>query len=251
MSTSRGRFRTGASGYQYDHWKGDFYPEELSKDEWFDHYASVFDCVEINNTFYNLPEAERFDRWRERAPEGFLYVLKYNQYATHRKRLKDPEQALGTFMERAERLRERLGPILVQLPPRWHADPQRLRAFLEAAPGERRWAIEFRDPDWLREEIYEILGEHDAALVIHDLIEDHPIETPASWTYLRYHGKDYSRGYTPQALTAWAERIAAWRAQGRDVYAFFNNDVGGHAPRDAQDLRRYVASAEERVKTGS
>jgi uncharacterized protein YecE (DUF72 family) len=248
---ARGAVRIGTSGYQYNEWRGGFYPEGLPKRKWFDHYAGVFDTVEINNTFYGLPETDRFDEWRERAPEGFLYALKYNRYATHRKRLRDPEGALGEFLPRAERLGSRLGPILVQLPPRWHADPERLRAFLEAAGSERRWAIEFRDPDWLRDEIYDLLHAHNAALVIHDLIEDHPIETPSMWVYLRFHGKDYAHGYSPQALTAWAERIASWRVEGRDVYAYFNNDVGGHAPRDAQDLRRHVSRALERAASGA
>jgi uncharacterized protein YecE (DUF72 family) len=236
----RGELRVGTSGYQYPHWAGDFYPDDLPGRRWFDHYAERFDSVEINNTFYRLPEPEVFDRWRERAPAGFRFALKYSRYATHLKHLKDPEEPLERFLERAERLGSRLGPILVQLPPHWRADPERLDAFLRLAPRRHRWAVELRDESWLRQEVYEVLRRRRAALVIHDLIDRHPDELTADWTYLRFHGRSYGGSYSHQALSARARCIRRWLRQGRDVYAYFNNDVGGHAPRNAAQLRRYV-----------
>jgi uncharacterized protein YecE (DUF72 family) len=241
VGRGRGELRVGTSGYQYRHWKGDFYPRELPVRSWFDHYTRCFDTVEINNTFYNLPEAEHFDAWREAAPPGFRFTLKYSRYGTHLKHLKDPEEPLARFVERAERLGERLGPILVQLPPHWGADPGRLDGFLSVAPRRRRFAVELRDPDWLRNEVFEVLRKRRAALVIHDMIEDHPVELTADWTYLRFHGRQYGGSYSPQALSGQARRIRRWLGQGLDVYAYFNNDRGGHAPRNAADLRRYVA----------
>lgn len=239
----RGELRIGTSGYQYTHWRGDFYPRDLAKRDWFAHYAEHFDSVEINNTFYRLPDAGVFEAWREQAPPSFRYALKYSRYATHLKHLIDPEEALERFLERAERLRSRLGPILVQLPPHWKADPERLDAFLRAAPRRHRWAVELRDPDWLRDEVYDVLRSRGAALVIHDLLDDHPRQLTADWTYLRFHGRRYGGSYSPQALSGQAGRIRHWLCEGRDVYAYFNNDRGGHAPRNAADLARYLEGA--------
>jgi uncharacterized protein YecE (DUF72 family) len=230
----------GTSGFQYRHWRSDFYPPDLPVREWLHHYTRHFDTVEINNTFYSLPEPESFDAWREVAPPGFRFSLKYSRYATHLKHLKDPEEPMERFLERAERLRAWLGPLLVQLPPHWGADPGRLDTFLEVVPRRRRVAVEVRNPDWLREEVYDILRHHRAALVIHDLIDDHPVELTAGWTYLRFHGRQYGGSYSPQALSGQARRIGRWLDEGRDVYAYFNNDRGSHAPRNAADLRRFV-----------
>jgi uncharacterized protein YecE (DUF72 family) len=212
----------------------------MPKKDWFSRYAELFDTVEINNTFYSLPRAKTFDSWRERAPEGFLYVLKFSRYGSHLKRLKSPADTIGKFLERATRLRSLLGPILVQLPPNWHADTARLDAFLEAAPKDRRWAVEFRDSDWLRPEIFDILKNHNAALCIHDMIEDHPVAITTGWVYLRFHGEKYGGSYSHQFLTARAECIEDWLDRGLDVFAFFNNDAHGYAVENARDLRRYV-----------
>lgn len=237
-----GRLRVGTSGYHYEHWRGVFYPETLSPEAWFDHYATVFDTVEINNTFYRLPDVATFDAWCSRAPDGFLYALKFSRYGTHLKHLTEPRKVIRPFLRGARRLDDHLGPILLQLPPRWKADPTRLERFLDAAPKDLRWAVEFRDPSWLREDVYAVLHRAGAALCIHDMIEDHPRKFTTNWTYLRYHGRTYDGSYSTQKLSAEAARIARLLAEGTDVYAYFNNDVGGHAVRNARDLRRYVAS---------
>jgi uncharacterized protein YecE (DUF72 family) len=240
MARRRGKLRIGTSGYQYDDWRGLFYPEDLPKSAWFAYYAQRFDAVELNATFYRLPEAATFERWREAAPKGFCYALKFSRYGTHLKRLKEPADTIGLFIERARLLGPSLGPILVQLPPRWHVDPDRLDAFLEAAPKRYRWAVELRDPSWLCEDVYALLRKHGAALCVHDLIERHPRVRTADWVYLRFHGDEYTGSYSPQALSAAARRIRVHLADGHDVYAFFNNDIGGHAVRNAADLRRYA-----------
>jgi uncharacterized protein YecE (DUF72 family) len=183
--------RIGTSGYQYDHWQPVFYPEKLPKGKWFAYYAAHFDTVEINNTFYRLPAAGTVDQWHDRAPHGFCYALKFSRYGTHMKKLKDPADSIARFLDRAERLKSFLGPILVQLPPRWGVNPQRLAAFLEKAPRAHRWTVEFRQKDWLCDKVYRILQTHNAALCIHDMIEDHPRHLTADWTYLRFHGDRY------------------------------------------------------------
>ena len=187
-----------------------------------------------------MPAARTFDAWRSQAPGAFSFALKFSRYGSHLKRLRAPRGSIATFLERAKRLEDRLGPILVQLPPRWGANRERLAAFLAAAPREQPWAIEFRDPSWLCEPIYEVLREHNVALCIHDLIRDHPLELTADWVYLRFHGIRYGGSYAPRVLQAHARRIREWLRQGRDVFAYFNNDAHGHAVSNALDLRRFV-----------
>jgi uncharacterized protein YecE (DUF72 family) len=232
--------RIGTSGYQYEDWRGRLYPRELPRREWLAHYARRFDTVELNNTFYRLPEAETFAAWRARVPRGFCFALKFNRYGSHMKRLREPAATIGRFFERAQELGSALGPVLLQLPPRWHADPARLDGFLAASPRGVRWAVEFRDPSWLVEPVYAVLRRRRAALCIHDLLGDHPREVTARFVYLRFHGPVSRARYPRQRLAAEARRIRSWAARRLDVYAYFNNDAECHAVEDARDLRRYV-----------
>jgi uncharacterized protein YecE (DUF72 family) len=239
----RGDLRVGTSGYQYDHWRGRFYPDALAKKGWFGWYARHFDTVEINNTFYRLPEPPVFDEWRAVAPPGFRYALKYSRFATHMKKLKDPAEPLERFLSRAGRLGPLLGPVLVQLPPGWGPDVPRLDAFLAAAPRDVRWVIELRDPRWLRDDVFATLAQYGAALCVHDLLPDHPRPVTADFVYLRFHGPNagqahYEGAYDPARLRAEAAWIARERDAGRDVWAFFNNDDRAFAVANALELRR-------------
>ena len=173
--------RVGTSGFHYRHWRGDFYPEDLSSDGWLRHYAACFDTVEINNSFYQLPRATTFDTWRDTVPAGFCYALKFSRYGSHVKRLKHPRGVLRRFLGRAQRLKQSLGPILVQLPPTWAPHPDRLAAFLKEAPRRHRWVLEFRDRRWLCDEVFAILTAYGAALCVHDLIENHPRPVTTGW----------------------------------------------------------------------
>lgn len=240
----KGTLRIGTSGYQYDHWKGVFYPEDLPKKHWFEHYAGTFDSVEINNTFYNLPAEKTFDAWREAAPESFLYALKFSRFATHIKKLKDAEDPIGKFLAKAEKLGPSLGPILVQLPGKWKANPERLASFLEKAPSDHRWTVELRDESWFCDEVYQVLEQYNAALCMHDMVEDHPERFTADWTYLRYHGEHYAGSYSDDYLRSQADRIRGYLDDGHDVYAYFNNDESGHAVSNALDLRGYVEGSQ-------
>lgn len=235
----RGRLRVGTSGYEYEHWRGVFYPAGLSKRERFSFYAGRFDSVEINNTFYRLPSVETFERWREQAPPGFVYSLKFSRYATHMKRLRDPDGPIESFLDRSRHLGVHHGPILVQLPHTFRGNPGRLERFLEVAPKAYRWAFELRHDSWFCDEIYEILRGHDAALVTHDALRSHPRKITASWHYQRFHGGADER-FSRQHLVAEARRVREELAAGRDAWVFFNNDEEGHAVMDARDFRRYV-----------
>jgi uncharacterized protein YecE (DUF72 family) len=240
--------RVGCSGYDYEGWRGVFYPEDLARSRWLEWYASVFDTVELNSTFYRLPTPETVDAWRTRVPDTFVFAMKLSRYGTHRKRLGEPESWLPAFVERAERLGDRLGPILVQLPPRWKADPSRLEHFLQvaqAAGRPHRWAVEVRDPRWLCDAVFDVLTRHGAALCIHDLLPDHPRVLTTNWVYLRFHGPStrapYASAYSARALSGAARRIKEDLRSGRDVFAFFNNDFEGRATHDARTLVRYLA----------
>ncbi len=243
MRSRRGRCQIGTSGYQYDHWRGAFYPETLATRDWLAYYANHFETVEINSTFYRLPSAATVKAWRKAAGAGFCFALKFSRYGTHLKHLLDPQQPIAAFLDRAQQLGSSLGPILVQLPPRWAPNVERLGRFLEVAPRRLRWAFEFRDPRWLCEPVFRLLREQGAALCVHDLIAKHPREITTNWIYLRFHGDQYAGSYTQQFLTAEARRLEAYRARGLDVYVYFNNDLGGHAVRNALDLKRYVQNA--------
>jgi len=242
-----GTARVGCSGWQYKHWRAEFYPAELPVGSWFEHYASVFDTVEINNSFYRLPERETFAAWRRRAPTRFLFAVKASRYLTHMKKLKDPEEPLHRFFTRVRALGKRLGPVLYQLPPGWKLDQSRLEHFLHALPRGVRHVLEFRDPSWYAAEVLSLLERHGVALCLHDMAGSATgRERVGPFVYVRFHGAGgtYSGSYPDDRLRGWADWLHTQRVAGVDVFAYFNNDVGGHAPRNAVTLRR---SLEERV----
>ena len=243
MPRAPGRFRVGCSGWQYLHWRGSFYPRDLAVGLFLEHYASVFETVEVNNSFYRLPEASTFEAWKERVPSDFLFAVKASRYLTHMKKLKGPEEPLSRFFERARSLGRKLGPVLYQLPPRWPKNIDRLEEFLAALPKRRRHVVEFREPSWYAEDTYRALEQAGITLCLHDL---HGSEAPkrfvGPFVYVRFHGsgKKYGGRYPDSAVGEWAERLAGQVRRGRDVYAYFNNDWGGHAPRDAVRLREAI-----------
>jgi uncharacterized protein YecE (DUF72 family) len=236
--------RVGCSGWQYRHWRGLFYPAALPQSRWFDYYAGKFDTVEINNTFYRLPEASTFTAWGRRAPRGFLYAVKASRYLTHMKKLKDPAEPLERFFTRARRLERTFGPVLYQLPPRWEVNLERLDLFLEALPRTRRHAIEFRDPSWYSDAVFARLERHKVALCLHDMHGSASGKVPVGpFVYVRFHGpQKYTGRYSDEALDDWAEWLAGRSRAGAPIYAYFNNDAGGHAPRDAARLRDAIAA---------
>ncbi len=237
----RGVVRVGCSGWVYRDWRGIVYPEHLPQRRWFEHYATLFDTVEINNTFYRLPPPETTEAWGAQAPPGFTYALKLGQFGSHRMKLRDSASWLPNHLDRVERLGPSLGPNLVQLPPRWRRDVARLDEFLTVAPRHIRWAVEVREPSWLHDEVYEVLARHGAALCLHDLLAHHPWVRTTDWTYVRFHGPEalvakYLGRYGGRRLWRAADRLGAWRDEGCDVYAYFNNDIHGHAVHDARWL---------------
>jgi uncharacterized protein YecE (DUF72 family) len=236
--------RVGCSGWQYRHWHGDFYPASLPSARWFEHYASRFDTVEVNNTFYRLPDGATFAAWRRRAPRRFLFAVKASRFLTHMKKLKDPGEPIKRFFGRAMRLGPRLGPVLYQLPTRWPVNFDRLAAFLKMLPRRRRHTIEFRDPSWYRDDVFALLERHRVALCLHDMSGSASGKLAVGpFVYVRFHGTTkYGGRYGDETLTEWAAWLVEQARNGRGIYAYFNNDTGGHAPRDAVRLREAITA---------
>jgi len=236
--------RIGCSGWVYDSWRATLYPPRLPQRRWLEHYATRFDTVELNATFYRLARPASAARWVEQTPPGFVFAAKASRYLTHMKRLTDLERGVERFYASIAPLVEsgKLGPVVWQLPERFHRDDERLAAALarvaELPPG--RHAFEFRHPSWFVPEVEQLLRAHGVALVIGDTPE-RPFQThalTADWTLVRFHhGHRGRRGnYSEAELRVWAERIRDW-ARKVDVYAYFNNDWEVLAPRNALRLR--------------
>ena len=244
MVASGSALRVGCSGWQYKHWRGDFYPDDIPASRWLEYYASHFDTVEINNSFYRLPEAHSFERWRQRVPSGFLYAVKASRYITHMKKLKDADQSIELLFSRLTHLNDALGPVLYQLPPRWPLNLERFKAFLRTLPPQFTHVVEFRDPTWYVEAVFDELNALGVSLCLHDMegaATGLRLVGPA--VYLRFHGPaKYSGRYPSRRLAATAAWCTARLSEGIPVYAYFNNDIGGHAPRDAIRFRELVAS---------
>jgi uncharacterized protein YecE (DUF72 family) len=243
----------GTSGWQYRDWRGVFYPPDLPRRRWLEHYASQYATVENNGTFYRLPDRETFAGWRARTPPGFVMAVKASRYLTHIRRLRDPAEPVGRMLAAAAGLGDRLGPVLVQLPPTLAADPPLLAACLsalrQAAPAGAavRAAVEPRHPSWWSEPVREVLAAHNAALAWADRRGRPltPLWRTADWGYLRFHegaGRPWPR-YGRQALRSWAERLAQQWPKSADVYVYFNNDPGGAAVADSAAFARLAAAA--------
>jgi uncharacterized protein YecE (DUF72 family) len=237
------RARIGCSGWEYKHWRGDLYPPSIARTSWFQHYAQIFDTVEINNTFYRLPERRTFAGWAERAPHGFLYSVKASRFLTHMKKLKDPDEPLDRLFSRMTALDDHLGPVLYQLPPGWKLDRARLEQFLQVLPHGFRHVMEFRDPSWYSDDVLVMLERYRVALCLHDMRGSATgRERVGPFVYVRFHGASgtYNGSYPDRRLCDWATWLTVQQRAGTAVYAYFNNDVGGHAPRNALTLRRQM-----------
>ncbi len=236
--------RIGCSGWNYRSWRATFYPQGLPASRWLEHYASAFDTVEVNTTFYRLARRTTVERWVAQTAPEFCFAVKASRYLTHMKRLTDLDRGVARFYEPLEPLAAagRLGPVLWQLPPNFARDDERLAAALDRLPAGRH-AFEFRHPSWFCDEVYELLRWHAVALTIGDRpgldFQTHAIT--ADFTFVRFHhGRRGRRGnYSQSELREWATRIAAW-SESVDVYAYFNNDWEAFAPRNAVALRRMV-----------
>src|SRR2546428_1682701 len=220
------------SGYSYKEWKGTFYPEDLPEKQMLRFYGERFRSVEINNTFYRMPKASVLEAWAAEVPADFKFVLKASQQITHKQRLKDAADSVSYLLEVARALKERLGPLLFQLPPYLRKDAPRLREFLALLPSDRRAAFEFRHQSWFDDEVFGLLRDHRAVLCIAEAENDLeiPFVSTADWGYLRLRRPDYGDA----ELKIWSERVRQQNWQ--DAFIFFKHEEEGKGPQMARRL---------------
>jgi uncharacterized protein YecE (DUF72 family) len=241
-----GTIRIGCSGWIYRHWRGLFYPEKLAQRLWFAHYADTFQTVELNTSFYHLPKAETFAKWRDQAPPGFRYAVKAPRFITHMKKLKECDEPVAEFVSRARNLGPTIGPILYQLPPRWAYNRERIESFIDLLPRDLTHVFEFREKSWLNAELLDLLEARGVSFCAHDM----PGLRTERWAagpiaYVRFHGGvgKYWGRYPDESLLGWADWMVGQAQAGRDVWCYFNNDIHGHAIHDALTLRSMVGQA--------
>lgn len=238
-SVGRPELRVGTAGWHYAGWWGPFYPQAVKKKDALGYYASRFDAVELNAPFYRTPTEAAVRNWRDATPDEFRFAWKASRFITHIKRLKVERDSIALLNSRLDALGEKLGPVLFQLPPNMKCDHERLAQFLAMLSGRYRYTFEFRNADWYRPAIFKLLADNGAALCIsdHDAAPA-PREATASFVYVRNHGASghYHGSYSEEALADWAGAIRRWRAEGRGVWCFFDNDVKSAASCDAGRL---------------
>jgi uncharacterized protein YecE (DUF72 family) len=238
------KIHIGTSGWQYRHWIGDFYPAGTPVSKMREAYVQVFDTVELNSSFYHQPPRTTFENWRKKTPPEFLFSVKANRFITHNKKLHDAKESLDYFMSAVKGLGKKLGPILFQLPPSLKINLERLEEFLKILPKRQECTFEFRHKSWMVDETYALLRDYNAAFCIYELAGfETPHEITATFAYVRLHGpsnRKYSGNYSKLQMRLWAKEIQGWQKDLKNIYVYFDNDVGGYAPKNALTLRELV-----------
>jgi uncharacterized protein YecE (DUF72 family) len=237
------KYFVGCSGWHYEHWRGLFYPRDLAKPKWLSFYAQQFNTVELNNTFYRVPTEKAFNNWQDSTPDNFLFAVKVSRFITHIKRLKDLDSAVENFVSRAGLLKEKLGPLLYQLPPGMKRNDELLDSFLYTLPSEYQHVVEFRHESWIDETVFDSLRMHNVGLCVFDMPGLSCLLVATSdFAYIRFHGSEglYCSSYSDEVLTQWAQRIAQLAETARVSYIYFNNDAEAFAVRNATKLRNLL-----------
>jgi uncharacterized protein YecE (DUF72 family) len=235
---SKSKIHIGTSGWNYKHWKGNFYPEDVPQKKWLEFYYNRFKTVELNNSFYRLPEIKTFDSWRKNTPDDFMFSVKASRYITHLKKLNDKE-SLKEFLKRANHLKEKLGPVLFQLPPGWKFNEERFYTFLKMLPKKYKYTFEFRNESWWNEKVIDALNENNIAFCIFEIGDKHsPKEVTAYFIYVRLHGPGapYQGLYNPNTLKDWKNFFTKWNKKGKEIWCYFDNDQNGYAAQNAKEL---------------
>jgi uncharacterized protein YecE (DUF72 family) len=239
----------GTSGWSYKHWKGIYYPPQVKQAAWLEYYAQSFSTSEINTSFYHLPKPATTEGWNKRVPADFMFCPKMSRYLTHMKKLNDPEESMEKFFDVFAPLKRKLGPVLIQLP---HFVPfnlekaEHLYKVCKKKYAYYRFCMEVRHESWLTDESIDLMNKYNIAFVISQSGTAFPYAefVTASHVYVRFHGPGslYASRYTIEQLTVFAEMFLKWKKEGRSVWAFFNNDIGGHAITNAKELKQMVNS---------
>jgi uncharacterized protein YecE (DUF72 family) len=244
------RVRIGTSGWHYESWRGPFFPKGLPIRNQLQFYASQFATTELNGVFYRTPAPESVKSWREQTGNDFVFSWKASKFITHWKRLApNSVNSLALLEDRLTLLGDKAGPILFQLPPRFEADADRLKAFFKLLCSSRRYCFEFRHPSWYAPAILRLLTQHNVCLCISDHHDaPAPWRRTADFVYIRGHGPRgrYKERYSDGVLADWAARIRSWKKQGCDVFVYFDNDQKSAAPADALKLRLLLQSKARR-----
>ncbi len=240
------RYYIGTSGWHYEHWLGKFYPEKLAKTKWLEFYAGHFATVELNNSFYRLPGESAFTSWHDNSPASFIFAVKVSRFITHIKRLRNTEEAVEKFISRAKLLKEKLGPLLYQLPPNLHRNDEVLESFLSSLPRGLKHVFEFRHQSWLEEEVFKTLHKYNIGFCVFDMPSlTCPLLATTDFAYIRFHGSTglYSSCYSEEELAHWAARLTDLAAGLKTVYIYFNNDAEAFAVKNAMSLVGYLQNA--------
>jgi len=233
------KYYVGCSGWHYEHWRGLYYPQDLPKPKWLSFYAQQFDTVELNNSFYRLPSEQAFGTWRESTPDDFVFAVKVSRFITHIRRLRNSGSAVENFLSQAAFLKEKLGPLLYQLPPSMKRNDEVLKSFLSTLPSKYQHVIEFRHESWIDEAVFDILRVYNVGLCVFDMPGlSCPLVATSDFAYIRFHGSEglYSSSYSGEELTQWAQRIARLGQNVRVSYIYFNNDAKAFAIKNAKTL---------------
>ncbi len=238
------QYFVGTSGWHYDHWRSLYYPPGLPKSRWLEHYARDFHTVELNYPFYRLPTERAYDRWRDTSPQGFVFAVKASRYITHVRTLRDVSEPVQDFLERADRLGPKLGPILYQLPPNLHRNDERLAAFLEVLPLGHRHTMEFRHPSWFAEPVFDLLRRHGVGFCAFDLVNlPCPFIVTSDFAYVRFHGYGgkYWGPYPDGEMRRWADVLRGMGPEVQAAYVYFNNDAEAAAVANARTIQAMLA----------
>ncbi len=231
----------GCSGWNYSHWQGVFYPEDVPKKKWLQFYATIFNTVEINATFYRQFKDSTYINWYNKVPQDFCYSVKMSKFITHIKRLTDVTDEVQRFITSASILKDRLGVILIQLPPSLTFDAVRVATFLSLLPGNYRYAIEARHNSWVCDSSFSLLQKYNIAWCISDTAGRYPYyeAITADFVYIRLHGSTrlYASNYSDNELSGWAEKIVGWD---KTIYCYFDNDFNAYAVYNAISLKKLL-----------
>ncbi|WED43547.1 DUF72 domain-containing protein [Legionella cardiaca] len=234
----------GTSGWVYSGWIGNFYPEKIKQTQTLPYYAEIFNSVELNNSFYQIPKEKNIKKWLELTPKNFIFSCKANRYITHMKKLQDTTDSVARLLDAFSHFEEKLGPILFQFPPYWPIDLPCLQKFIENLPHQYAYTFEFRHKSWFCESLYELLDTHQMALCFYDFkTYQSPQIVTSPFIYIRMHGpnlKPYQGAYEDQTLLEYAKKISDWQNNGKAIYCYFDNDEKCCAPQDAQRLKKIV-----------
>ncbi|MBE9469751.1 MAG: DUF72 domain-containing protein [Chloroflexi bacterium] len=242
------KYYIGCSGWHYDHWRGLYYPEGLSRSKWLQFYAQQFNTVELNNSFYRLPTEKAFVTWHESSPHNFAFAVKVSRFITHMKRLKKVESAMGGFLSRARLLQHKLGPLLYQLPPNMKRNDELLQNFLSLLPPEQQHVFEFRHQSWIDDAVFNILRQYNCGLCIFDMPGfTCPLVATTDFAYIRFHGSAnlYVSCYSDEELSQWAGKTAHLGKNLKAIYIYFNNDAQAFAIKNAVTLTNHLCGGKD------